>query len=307
MTRRAAALLLGLAVLLPSLAAAAETPALTICLEENVPPLSLRRGGGSGFDLDVARAVADRLGRPLAVQWFETEADPDSSPARQLNALLADGRCDLVGGYPLTERRLEPPASPRGRLPDFAGARPEDRRRWVTLGRLIPTHPYRRDTLALVVGPAAAGLEIQHLAELRGRRLGVEERTFADAILTSYRDGMLLGEVTHVPAGPALFEGLERGETEAALVETHRFDAWRAAHPETPLRLAGYRHPLGFNIGFVALSTAAPVVAQVDAAIEALLASDSLPRLAAAAGMTYAPPRPPAIGAPIRRAMLQED
>ncbi|WP_123060017.1 substrate-binding periplasmic protein [Roseicella frigidaeris] len=305
MRRRAAALLLGLAALAPGAAAAA--PALTVCLEAAVPPLSRQAGGGSGFDLAVARAVAARLGRPLALQWFETETDPDSSPARQVNALLADGRCDLVGGYPLTERSLAPPASERGRLPDFAGARPEDRRRWVTLGRLVPTHPYRRDTLALVTGPAAGELEIRQLAELRGRRLGVEERTFADAILTAYQDGLLLDTVVHAPAGAALFEALERGETEAALVETHRFDAWRAAHPQTPLRLAAYRHPIGFNAGFVALSTAAPLVEAVDAALDRLREEGGLPRLAAMAGLTYAPPQPPGIGAPIRRAMLRED
>ena len=299
---------LSLLALLAAGPALADPAPLRVCLDEGIPPLSARRGAvGSGFDLEVARQVAGRLGRPLAVQWFESKADADSFPDREANALLSDGRCQLVGGYPLTADGLGEPRSPRAKLPDFAGARPEDRRRWVTLGALAPSRPYRRAALGLVAGPALAGRPVAHLAELAGLRLGVEERTLADAILTSYRDGMLLDQVRHVVAGPGLFEALARGETDAALVEIHRWDAWRAAHPDTTLTLNGYRHPIGVNAGFVGLAAEAELLTTVDAAIESLRTGDTLPGLAQAAGVTWVPPQAPAVRPPVRLAALRDD
>ena len=305
MSRRLA---LALALALATGGAAAQPAPLTVCLDAEVPPLSVRRGPeGSGFDLEVARRVAALLGRTLAVQWFETEADPDSYPDRQANALLSDGRCDLVGGYQLSARGLGKPVAEKSRLPDFAGARPEDRRRWVALGTLVPSRAYRSAALGVVLGPARAGLAFDHLAELQGIRLGVEERTLADAILTAYRGGALLDQVTHVVAGKALFERLEAGDYDAVLVEIQRWDAWAARHPGNRLTLAGYRHPIGFNFGFVGLATQAPLLEAVNGALATLREGGELPALAQRSGLTYAAPRTPEITPPIAAAALRDD
>ncbi|MFZ4407864.1 MAG: substrate-binding periplasmic protein [Paracraurococcus sp.] len=298
--------LLAAALALGPAAQAAEP--LGICLEENVPPLSLKRGReATGFDAEVARRVAEQLGRPLRVQWYETKADADSYPDRQVNALLSDGRCDLVGGYPLSARGLGAPPAERAKLPDFAGARPEDRRRWVTLGTLAPSRAYRSAAFGVVLGPARAGLGFRHLDELKGLRLGVEERTLADAILTAYRGGVLLDQVTHVTAGQALFDRLAAGDYDAVLVEIQRWDAWAAGHPDSGLSLAGYRHPIGFNFGFVGLAAAAPLLAAVSDALATLREAGELPALAQRAGLTYAPPRVPEISPPVTIAGLRDD
>src|ERR1700689_5022505 len=79
--------------------ATAEEETLRVCLNENIPPYSYHEGKeAGGFDLAVAQAVAKRLGRVLAVQWFETGIDSDSSLTLRANALLSDGHCQLVGG-----------------------------------------------------------------------------------------------------------------------------------------------------------------------------------------------------------------
>src|SRR5260370_34487655 len=74
---------------------------LKICLEEDLPPLSAHHRGqpDSGFEVALARAVAEKLNRPLKIQWFESKLDEDSSTSLEANALLSDGRCGLVGGY----------------------------------------------------------------------------------------------------------------------------------------------------------------------------------------------------------------
>jgi hypothetical protein len=49
-------------------------------LNEELPPFSVRnKQGGAGFDVLAAQALAKRLGRPLAVQWYESKLDEDGS------------------------------------------------------------------------------------------------------------------------------------------------------------------------------------------------------------------------------------
>ena len=99
---------------------------LKVCLDEDLPPLSAHHRGApdSGFDVALAQAIADRLGRPLKIQWFESKLDEDSSPALESNALLSDGRCSLVGSYALTKDSLVVPGIKTAKLPGFEGATP---------------------------------------------------------------------------------------------------------------------------------------------------------------------------------------
>ena len=138
---------------------------LRICLNENVSPYSVRRGdAGTGFDVLICEALAKRLGQQLAVQWYESKLDLNSSSAIEANALLSDGRCDLLGGYPLVKDGLGKPGAETGRLPGFAGAVP-DRRRRVALGTLVATKPYHFAGLSVVLGGNAAAKPIGRLAD----------------------------------------------------------------------------------------------------------------------------------------------
>jgi len=267
---------------------------LRVCLDANVPPWSMYDGAkGGGFDWAVADAVAKRVGRQLAVQWFETKPDPDDSTTLAANALLSDRRCRLVGGYPLVESTLGKPEMKSARMPDFAGARPTDRGRSIELGALAPSRAYHLAALTVVLGPTASA-RINDLASLEGLKLGVEGGTLADAILMLFGDGRLVNQITHIiPARGELLPRLENGEYDATLVELRRFDAYRATHPGTKLTPSGYYFPIGFNIGFVGLSTDRDLIEQVDRAITEMLAAGKLPTLARTAGVTYLPPHQP--------------
>jgi ABC-type amino acid transport substrate-binding protein len=281
--------------------------ALRVCLDENVPPYSVRHGGGgSGFDLAVAEAVAKRLGRSLAVQWFESKVETDSSSTLAANALLSDGRCQLIAGYPLIKDALGKPAAETARLPDYDGATPADRRRRVALGTLVASRAYHHAPLTVVLAPGVAK-PITGLADLEGLKLVIEASTLEDTILMTYRDGVLVSHITHlVPGRGELLPRLEQGGFDATLVPLHRFDAYRAAHPQTALKPSGYYHRIGFNMGFVGLATEAPLIAQVDAAIADMLAGGALPALADKAGMTYVPPRPPDVRESLSLSALRE-
>jgi ABC-type amino acid transport substrate-binding protein len=271
--------------------------ALRVCLDENIPLYSVHRGDTSnGFDLAVARAVARRLERTLEVQWFESKLDEESSSALHANALLSDGKCDLVGGYALVRSALGRPGAETSRLPDHDGAKPADRRRRVPLGVLVPSKPYHHAPLTVVMGATAASKHIAGLADLDGLRVGVERGTFADAVLMLFDGGRLAGRIAHVvPGRGELLPRLEDGDYDATLVELRRFDAYRAANPKTRLVASGYYYRIGFNMGFVGLSTRSALIEQVNQAIEAMLDDGEPSALAQAAGLTYLPPRQPAI------------
>lgn len=295
MMRRLAALALVLAT--ATTAHAAEDP-LKICLEENLPPLSMHQRGkpDSGFDVTLAQALAARLGRTLKIQWFESKLDETSSPALEANALLSDGRCALVGSYAFTQDSLKVPGVKTARLPDFEGATREDRRRRVPVGVLAATRPYAYSALTVVLGQKARERKISGIGDLAGLRIAIESGTLGDAILMTFEKGRLIDDITHlVPGRDDLLGALDRGDFDATLLDLRRFDAHRAARPDTKLVASGYNYPIGINRGYVALTGDPTLIAAVNKALADLQTEGTIADLAKTAGLTYLPPVEPAI------------
>jgi ABC-type amino acid transport substrate-binding protein len=294
--------------------AAADDEALKICLNEDLPPLSVHHRGkpGAGFDVALAEAVAKELGRPLAIQWFESKLDEDSSPALEANALLSDGRCALIGSYALTKDSLVVPGVKTAKLPDFDGATRDDHRRRVELGVLSPSQPYTYSALTIVLGPKAQekarDRHIRDIGDLNGLRIGIESGTLADAILMNFDGGQLIDQITHVvPGRQDLLGALERDEFDATLLDLRRFDAYRAAHADTRLAASGYYYyPIGANRGYVALASDAALLAAVNKALSDLQARGTIAGLARDAGLTYLPPREPIVLGDVLQQILQK-
>jgi ABC-type amino acid transport substrate-binding protein len=283
-----------------TVADAADAP-LTICLDGNLPPLSVHRPGkpDSGFDVALTHEIADRLGRPLKIQWFESKLDEDSSATLEANALLSDGRCTLVGGYAFTPDALAVPGVKSAKLPDFDGATRDDRRRRVVLGVLAPSQPYLYSPLTVVLGAKARDKAKDHriegVGDLKGLRIAIESGTVADAILMTFDNGRLIDDITHlVPGRSDLLGAIDRGEFDATLLDLRRFDAYRATHPGTSLAASGYYHPVGANRGYVALAGEQALLDDINKALAELQAAGTLKELGQAAGLTYLAPREPA-------------
>lgn len=289
---------LGLVAMLAAPATAWAADALSICLDEDRPPLSAHHRGkpDSGFDVLLAQAIADRMGRPLKIQWFESKLDEDSSPQLEANALLSDGRCSLIGGYALTVDSLVKPGVKTARLPDFTGATRDDRRRRVALGELAPTGPYVYAPMTVVLGPKARDRKIGDIGDLAGLRLAVESGSLGDAILMNFEKGRLIDNITHlVPGRDDLLGALDRGDYDATLIDLARFDAYRAAHPDTAIAASGYYYPIGANRGYVGLASDAALVDAVSKALADLAAEGKIAEFGKQAGLTYLPPHEPAI------------
>jgi ABC-type amino acid transport substrate-binding protein len=287
-----------LLMIVATLTAASAAEALKVCLDEDLPPLSVHHRGtpDSGFDVSLAQAVAQKVGRPLAIQWFESKLDEDSSPALEANALLSDGRCSLVGGYALTKDSLVVPGVKTAKLPDFQGATRDDRRRRVSLGVLAPSQPYVYSPLTVVLGAKARDRRIGGVGDLVGLRIGIESGTLADAILMTFANGKLIDDITHlVPGRDDLLGALDRGDFDATLLDLRRFDAYRAVHPDTKLVPSGYYYPIGANRGYVGLASDPTLLVAVNQALSDLQGAGTIAELGRAAGLTFLPPREPMI------------
>lgn len=294
---RAAWSIAAILVVVATVAHAADEP-LRICLDEDRPPLSVHHRGkpDSGFDVLLAEAIAERMGWALTIQWFESKLDEDSSPQLEANALLSDGRCSLVGGYALTQDSLVVPGMKTARLPDFAGATREDRRRRVALGVLAPSQPYVYSPMTVVLGPKARGRKIGEIGDLAGLRLAIESGSLGDAILMTFDKGRLIDGITHlVPGRGDLLGALNRGDYDATLIDLGRFDAHRAAHPDTAITASGYYYPIGANRGYVGLASEPALIDAVNKALTGLAAEGRIAEFGRQAGLTYLPPREPAI------------
>ena len=280
-----------------TIARAADDP-LNICLDEDRPPLSVHHKGkpDSGFDVLLAQTIAERMGRPLKIQWFESKLDEDSSPQLDANALLSDGRCSLVGGYALTTDSLVKPGMKTARLPDFAGATRDDRRRRVALGVLASSQPYVYSPMTVVLGPKARGRTIGGIGDLAGLRLAIESGSLGDAILMTFDKGRLIDNITHlVPGRDDLLGALARGDYDATLIDLGRFDAHRTAQPDTAITASGYYYPIGANRGYVGLTSDPALIEAVNKALTGLAAEGKIAEFGKQAGLTYLPPREPAI------------
>jgi ABC-type amino acid transport substrate-binding protein len=279
-------------------AARASDQPLKICLDEDRPPLSVHQKGkpDSGFDVLLAQAIAERMGRPLKIQWFESKLDEDSSPQLEANALLSDGRCSLVGGYALTTDSLVKPGMKTARLPDFAGATRDDRRRRIPLGVLTPSQPYVYSPMTVVLGPKARDRRISGIGDLAGLRLAIESGSLGDAILMTFDKGRLIDNITHlVPGRDDLLGAVARGDYDATLIDLGRFDAHRAAHPDTAITPSGYYYPIGANRGYVGLASDPALIEAINTALGGLAADGKIAEFGKQAGLTYLPPREPAI------------
>jgi ABC-type amino acid transport substrate-binding protein len=148
---------------------------------------------------------------------------------------------------------------------------------------------------------------VQTLADVNDLRVGVVIHGLPDLIAMSYRAGLLAERVVHFNQSRAVFSQLESGDIDAALVDQRELDAWRLAHPETRVAATGYRHSIGFNIGFVGLATSGALIGRVDAIIAGLLAQRNLIEIAQASAWTYLSPRMPEVSPGLALGALSGD
>jgi ABC-type amino acid transport substrate-binding protein len=255
-----------------ALAQVTDKVALSVCMGEDNAPLSMaRKGKLSGFDVKMAEAVAQELGRPLRLVPFESELEQDANFAVEVNALLSAGICDLVSGFPLLAGDLGQPTRLKAKPPDYPGAkRPRDRAD-VVLGNVIASQPYQGMALQLVQrldAPMANGL-----GELRGQKIGAVAGTLEGTLIATYQGGALLPGMVSMGKLDDRWDALESGKVDTMLMPSTAWDVYRQ-RAGSQLRLrAAPPQSLGINLGWVALAGKSELIEAVNrvAAREGLL------------------------------------
>lgn len=266
---------------------------LTACLARNGGAMSRARvSGGTGFDYDVIREVADRMGVDLKITWFESEKDEHSSPLNQTYAMLAYGLCDIAPAHPIADRTFGPPRRPRSMLPYWTD-RPTnwDLATQVDLKPVAVTQPYMFAGLGIVLGPDAGKTDLTSLDELKGLRVGTQQGTLAEAILRRAGPRSIQENVVTVPPDPKFLWEMELGKFDAALVDVSAFDFHKRQNAISKLTLTSYRHELGMNIGMSVLEDRPGLLATVDAALTEMKQDGALLKIARKQKVNYMAPR----------------
>jgi ABC-type amino acid transport substrate-binding protein len=245
---------MAVAVLLAAAAGSdAEVRRIRLCADPSNLPFSAQREGQPGFEVEVAQAVAQALGAELSVHWVPTARE--AVVLRQLD----EGRCDVFMGLPLT--------------PAFRDDKPR-------LTFTVPYYVMRQ----VVVSPLVGG--VRSLDELPGKLVGVQAMTLGDQLV--YERG--LNRRIHRTA-EELFEGLTRGEVDAALIDSPvggwfvtRTPGFRAVE----IRDAKRELPIGAGLR----KADAQLTGQIDDAI-GRLQGKVLPEILARYGIAQAPPTAP--------------
>jgi ABC-type amino acid transport substrate-binding protein len=284
------------AVLLAAGAAAANdgTPPLTVCLNKDNKPFSYSlQGQTGGFDLAVAQAVARRLQRPLDVRWYEKERRRRGAVSVKTSVLVSAGVCQLVGGFPLVQSSLERPAGgEETTLPPVDGMGEESRKKPVKGSQLFASDGYHFAAVTPVLGQRVSGA-VRTLDDLQPYRIVNRPASSGDLIVMAYKKGQLLKNASHVDIMTEPLDAVARGDADATIVESHRFDMYRVEQPQSPLRGSGLMLPIGFNLGFVTTADHAGLLRDVNAALDALRQSGELEQAARAEKLTYIAPIQP--------------
>lgn len=269
-----------------------EKSPLSICLDVDSPPYSYKKGEViKGIDVALSNILAKKLDRELNIIWFETENERESNISLEVNALLSNGECELVGGYALFDGALKKPALLKTRMPDIDGA--PRKTVLVELGELAPSIPYIFAPFTVVLG-SDTGLEnIEKLNDLESMKIAALQGTLPHLILMSYQGGYLRKDIHHLQWVDGLFGKMESGLFNATLTERHKFETYKHTHPDTKLKTTDYQHSIGFNIGFVTLKEKSELLSEVNFHIKNMIENGELEKITTESELSYVRPTLP--------------
>ena len=149
--------------------------------------------------------------------------------------------------------------------------------------------------MTVVLGPKARDRKIGGIGDLAGLRLAIESGSLGDAILMTFDNGRLIDNITHlVPGRDDLLGALDRGDFDATLIDL-RASTPTAPRIPTPMAASGYYYPVGANRGYVGLDSDHGADRSRQQGADGVAAEGKIAEFGKQAGLTYLPPREPAI------------
>ena len=270
---------------------------LTACLAKNGGVMSSRRArGGAGMDYEVVAALADQMGLTLAVEWFESEQEEESTPVREAYAMLAYGVCDVYPGFALYETSLDAFFGTRAALPRWDN-RPQylGREFQIDLEPISVSDPYTRMEMGVIYRAAEFDRDIQAIADMEGLRIGVEQGTLSGVLTLRQGSNKMAAEAKTFSPGADFLWHMEQGEFDAALVSIGAYDFHKKQNAVSTLTLDEYRHPIGFNLSLAMLRKNRDLLDEIDPLIHAMIDDGRMAALAEKSKFTYGTPRKPGV------------
>lgn len=201
---------------------------ISVALYKEFAPFSEK---GKGVDVDIAKALAEKLGVKLVELWFDADENMDDD----LRNMVWKG---TVLGYG--------PA-------DFMIHVPVDKDYMAKNDKVLFFAPYYRERFAIARNVAKIA-KLDTLDVFRREKIGVEIATYPDTVLLSIESGAYRDNVVHFKNTEQAVEALKRGEVaavmgmqgelEGGLFQTKGFEV---AEPPIPV-LNRRQWPLGLAV-----------------------------------------------------------
>ncbi len=252
-----------------------ERGVLEVAVYKDFPPFAfVEEGRAVGIDIDVANALAERLGVGAAIRLVGADENMEDDLRNNVwkGHYLGGGVADVMLHVPL----------------DATFARREDMVSFVA--------PYYREQLVLAADPARVPADAS-VEVFKREKVGVELDTLADFHLLGTLGGILSRNVVHYRSVADAMEALVAGEIAAVFgpsseVEAGLGDA-RERFSIQPLTVPG-RSRMHWDLGAAVRFNHEALSAGVNEAMAELRVDGTLERIFAAHGITY---RPPSAGA----------
>ena len=234
--------------------------AFSICVDPDAMPFSQRSGAPSGFQIDLAKILADRIGVRLDTYWIASR-----SAARNVN-------CDAI----------------MGSLAQTQDGDAEQHKPSTGVLRAALTHSYAQVTTRVVI--AEGSPPVQTLDDLRGRSVAVIHASLAHYLLNAKH----IPVRTLYPTQEEILAAVASKEMSAGIVGDWIFDWYQKTHPESGLRIVDalvVDPDLDYNVAITLRNTDVGLLEKVNAVLDGLKSDGSLTRLFADYGITYRAPK----------------
>ncbi len=239
--------------------------AFTICAHPDAPPYSVKLPKPGGLQIDLAKAVADRLGVELREEWVLFRRD-----ARQVG-------CDAIMAGLAPEAAPAPASGPGEPRPASSGGPP---------GQAM-SRPYVAQITRVVVHAGARPVASRD--DLKGRSVAVLPASFAHYLLDT---GGVPVRTLYLTEEDIL-AAVDAGEMDAGIVSDWSLGWYRKLHPEARLEALDRQiidPGLDFNVAVILRGADQALLSRVNDILEGLTQDGTMQRIFRDYGIDYRPP-----------------
>lgn len=245
--------------------------ALAVCAHPDARPYSVRSPNSGGLQIDLARAVAQRLGVGLQEEWVLLRRDAryvgcDAIMAGVAPDLPPDNQGPSAASGGTAPARSAPPALPPGQ----------------SLSR-----PYAAQLTRVVVHAGAR--PITSLEDMRGRQIAVPPASFTHYLLDTH--GIAVRTLYFAEAD--ILAAVDSGEMDAGVVSEWSLGWYRKLHPQAHLEEVDRQiidPELDFNVAIVLRGADPALMSKVNDIVGSLVADGTVAKIFGEYGIPYRPP-----------------